>query len=125
MATDLWGEDCAPIICTEGMPAAAQRTLLTQLLEAGADLRFHGDYDWPGLQIANHVMRTWGATPWRYAAADYVAAAIDAPHTTRDLPDSAVIACWDAALAPAMRQHGLAIAEEALAASLLPDLQGR
>ncbi|WP_287049281.1 DUF2399 domain-containing protein [Mesorhizobium sp.] len=34
-------------------------------------------------------------------------------------------ASWDGVLAPAMRQHRVAIAEESLAASLLPDLDDR
>jgi hypothetical protein len=40
------------------------------------------------------------------------------------LTGSMVAAAWDAALAPAMQRHGLAIAEEAVAAALLPDLEG-
>jgi uncharacterized protein (TIGR02679 family) len=122
MAADRLGERCAPLVCTDGMPAAAQRSLLTQLSQSGARLKFHGDFDWPGLQIANHVVRTWGAVPWRYVAADYEAAAAAAPHAGRDLPDSAIVALWDAALAPAMRHHGLVIAEEAVAAALWVDL---
>lgn len=31
IATDHWGSDCAPLVCTDGMPAAAQRCLLSQL----------------------------------------------------------------------------------------------
>ena len=105
------------------MTAAAQRTLLTQLAQAGARLRYHGDFDWPGIQIANHVMRTWEAHPWRFGAQDTEAAAASAAHTRRDLADAGVIASWDAALAPAMLRHGQSIAEEAVAASLLGDLR--
>ena len=105
------------------MPAAAQRTLLTQLAQSGARLRYHGDFDWPGVQIGNHVMRAWNAQPWAFAAADYEAAAASAPHTRRDLADAGVVASWDAALASSMHRHGLAIAEEAVAAGLLEDLQ--
>ncbi len=123
IAADHLGEQCAPLVCTEGMPAAAQRTLLTQLVQAGACLKYHGDFDWPGVQIGNHVMRTWDAQPWRFAAPDYEAAAASAPHERRDLADVCVVASWDAALAPAMQRHGLTIAEEAVAASLLEDLR--
>jgi len=38
------------------MLAAAQRTLLMQLRRAGATLRYHGDFDWPGIAIGNVVM---------------------------------------------------------------------
>ena len=123
IAADRLGVSCAPLICTEGMPAAAQRTLLTQLAQAGARLHYHGDYDWPGLQIANHVMLAWGAQPWRFGALDYEAAALSASHARHALADSCIVASWDAALAPAMRRHGLAIAEEAIATSLLEDLR--
>lgn len=67
--------------------------------------------------------RARGVQPWRFNLGDYSAAFIDAPHTQRDLAGDPVAASWDAALAPAMQRHGLAIAEEALAASLLADLQ--
>ena len=123
IAADRLGVRCASLICTDGMPAAAQRTLLTQLAQAGACLRYHGDFDWPGIQIANHVMCTWGAHPWRFGALDYEAAEASTSHTRRDLADACVVASWDAALAPAMQRHGRAIAEEAVAASLLGDLR--
>jgi uncharacterized protein (TIGR02679 family) len=123
IAADVLGLHCAPLVCTDGMPAAAQRTLLTQLTQAGARLAYHGDFDWPGLQIANQVIRTWNASPWRLSAEDYAAAAAGAPHPERDLADTPVVACWDDALTSSMCKHGLAIAEEAVVASLLADLQ--
>ena len=123
IAADRLGLECAALVCTDGMPAAAQRTLLTQLAQAGARLRYHGDFDWPGLLIANHVMSAWEAHPWRFSALDYEIAASSAPHTRRDLTDTFVAASWDAALAPAMQRLGLAIAEEAVAAPLLGDLR--
>ncbi len=123
IAADRLGVRCAPLVSTDGMPAAAQRTLLSQLAQAGARLRSHGDFDWPGVQIANHVMCTWGAHPWRFGALDYEAAAVGAPHARRDLVDSGIVASWDASLAPAMQRLGLAIAEEAVAAPLLGDLR--
>src|SRR6185312_7691350 len=59
IAADRLGASCAPLVCTDGMPAAAQRILLDQLAAAGARLCYHGDYDWPGIGIGNFVMRTW------------------------------------------------------------------
>ncbi|MCY7316445.1 MAG: DUF2399 domain-containing protein [Rubrivivax sp.] len=123
IAADWLGVRCAALVCTDGMPAAAQRTLLTQLAQAGARLRHHGDVYWPGVQIANHVIATWGATPWRSGAPDYDAATASAPHTRHDLSGACVIASWDAALAPAMQRYGLAVAEEAVAAALLENLR--
>lgn len=122
MAADRLGTACGPLICTDGMPAAAQRTLLAQLTAAGAALSHHGDYDWPGIHIANVIMRRFGASPWRFGVADYLAALEHTPPRPRDLPELAVEAIWDAQLRAAMQEHGLAIAEEAVADALLADL---
>lgn len=123
IAADRLGTGCAPLVCTDGMPAAAQRTLLDQLAKAGARLYYHGDFDWPGLQIANHVLRRWQAQPWRMSTQDYETAVQTAPHTQRDLLASDLTAIWDPLLAASMRRHGLAIAEEAVADRLIEDLR--
>lgn len=123
IAADRLGDRCAPLACTDGMPAAAQRALLAQLASAGARLRYHGDFDWAGVRIANQVMRAFDAKQWRLGADDYEAAASAAPHARRNLGNAAVAASWDAALAPAMLRRGFAIAEEAVAATLIDDLR--
>ncbi len=123
IAADVLGEHCSPLICTDGMPAAAQRTLMAQLVSAGAELRYHGDFDGPGLQIANHVLRVHGASPWRFRCADYESALADVSHARGSLPDFTVEASWDLELAPTMRRHGGAVAEEAVIDLLLQDLQ--
>ncbi|GLR45991.1 hypothetical protein GCM10007880_65090 [Mesorhizobium amorphae] len=125
IAADRWGADCAPLVCTDGMPAAAQRCLLSQLAQAGAKLRYHGDFDWPGLRIGNHVMREHGAKPWRFGAIDYLAAVQTAPKPAHALAGNPVDASWDGALTLVMQEQRVAIAEEALAASLLQDLHDR
>lgn len=123
IAADRLGTSCGPLVCTEGMPAAAQRVLLTQLAQAGASLKYHGDFDWAGLQIANHVIRTYGARAWRFGRDEYTIAVKDAPHVSRDLGEPAVVASWDATLTASMEFHGLAIPEEAVVAALLIDLE--
>jgi uncharacterized protein (TIGR02679 family) len=122
IAAERLGTRCAPLVCTDGMPAAAQRTLLQQLVRSGARLRCHADFDWAGVRIANHLLRDAGATAWRMGAADYEAAASTAGAARHALAGAEAEAVWDAQLAPAMRRHGLAIAEEAVADSLLDDL---
>lgn len=122
IAAERLGTRCAPLVCTDGMPAAAQRTLLQQLLRSGARLRCHADFDWAGVRIANHLLRHAGAAAWRMGAADYDAAARAARSARHALAGSDADAVWDAQLAPVMRWHGLAIAEEAVADSLLDDL---
>ncbi len=49
------------MVYTDGMPAAAQRKLLTQLRQAGARLLYNGDFDWPVLHIGDAAMRNFGA----------------------------------------------------------------
>lgn len=123
IAADRLGIGCAPLACTDGMPAAAQRTLLVQLANAGARLRYHGDFDWAGVRIANQVMREFDAKPWQLRTHEYEAAASAAPHSQRNLEGTAVAASWDDALAPAMLRRGVAVAEEAIVGSLLEDLR--
>lgn len=122
IAADALGTRCAPLVCTEGMPAAAQRTLLAQLQRAGAALRYHGDFDWPGIAIANRVLRDHGATPWRMQAADYTAALASHCGLAAPLAGAAVTPQWSPALGAAMQQAGQALAEEAIADTLLADL---
>ena len=62
-----------PIVSTNGSPSSTVLLLLSQLLEAGADLRYHGDFDTPGLAICERMMRL-GLAPWRMNTADYRAA---------------------------------------------------
>jgi uncharacterized protein (TIGR02679 family) len=123
IAADHWGAGCEPLVCTDGMPAAAQRCLLSQLANSQAQLCYHGDFDWPGVTIGNHVMREHGAQSWRFDASDYEAAAEGVSDMRHILVGKAVRAIWDDGLMTAMQRHGLSIAEEALAASLLKDLR--
>ena len=74
IAADRLEADCAPLICTNGMPAAAQQTFLRQLVACGANLAYHGDFDWAGIRIGNFVMRELQASAWRFSAQDYEAA---------------------------------------------------
>jgi uncharacterized protein (TIGR02679 family) len=122
IAADKLGANCAPMVCTDGMPAAAQRVMLQQLAAAGGRLRYHGDYDWPGVRIGNYVIREYGALPWRFDANEYLTAVARAPRPGLALAGSEVEASWDEGLAAAMRVHQLAIAEESLADELLQDL---
>ena len=124
IAADRLGRRSAALVCTDGMPAAAQRVLLLQLVAAGARLRCHGDFDWPGLRIANQVRAVCGGglqwQPWRFSAADYRQAC--QAGAGRPLVGIRSQADWDSSLADAMASAGQAIDEEALAEGLLGDL---
>jgi uncharacterized protein (TIGR02679 family) len=109
-----------PLACFSGNPASAGWLLLQGLLEAGADVRYHGDFDWQGMAIAGRVMAA-GAAPWRLSAADYDDAIATLQAESRlALTGSPVATPWDIALAARMREVGLALHE----ASLLPALLG-
>jgi uncharacterized protein (TIGR02679 family) len=120
IAADRLGPTCAPLICTDGMPSAAQQTLLAQLAAGGAKLRYHGDFDWAGLVIGNFVMREFGAGPWRFETADYVAATADHRIALRD--NKPVAARWDDRLADAMSERRVVVHEEGVVETLLIDL---
>lgn len=119
---DRLGAQSPPLVCTDGMPAAAQRTLLDQLRHAGARLHYHGDFDWPGIRIANHVLSRWHAQPWRMQADDYERAVRQAAPSSPRLQGEGPTPCWDPHLQRAMQHHRLAIAEEAVAEELIRDL---
>jgi uncharacterized protein (TIGR02679 family) len=67
------GSGSAPLLCTEGRPSTAFHQLADVVVSGGGELRYHGDFDWPGLAIASAVMRRHGARPWRMSADDYMA----------------------------------------------------
>ena len=123
IAADRLGAACAPLVCTDGMPAAAQRVLLKQLSDAGAQLLYHGDFDWAGIHIANNVMKLCNARSWRFGSEDYLHALKSLAPKERDLEETRIAASWDSDLVESMRLNEIAIAEEALVAQLLGDLQ--
>ena len=84
-------------------------------------LRYHGDFDWPGVTIANNVIARFGARPWRLDARAYRQAAEGGGHALRGAP---VTARWDPTLTQAMRSLGVKVEEERVLADLLADLTG-
>jgi uncharacterized protein (TIGR02679 family) len=64
-----------PVICSSGSPNLVVMDLLQALAGAGATLRYHGDFDWPGLAIANRLVQQVGAQTWLMDAAGYTEAA--------------------------------------------------
>ncbi|WDV56014.1 TIGR02679 family protein [Streptomyces coeruleorubidus] len=115
----------APLICTSGSATTVVLTLLDTLAASGCRFAYHGDFDWPGIALANRIMQRYGAGPWRMRAADYeYLATRTQAHGT---PQIALIgtpaeAVWDAELAPTMDALGIALHEEAALDLLLEDL---
>lgn len=115
----------APLICTSGSATTVVLTLLDALAAADCAFVYHGDFDWPGIALANRVMERYGAEPWRMTAGDYEYLATRAElQGTPSLPLSGmpVEATWDAELTPAMQSLGIALHEEVALDLLLDDL---
>jgi uncharacterized protein (TIGR02679 family) len=102
------------VVCTSGQPALVVLDVLHAL--RGAVLRYHGDFDWPGIAIANRLVAEAGVQPWLMGSAEYGAALATA---RLPLSGEAVEPVWDAELGAAMRQHGVAVHEEAVLEELL------
>ena len=101
-------------VCTSGQPALVVLDVLHAL--AGARLRYHGDFDWPGIAIANRLVAEVGVVPWRMGADQYLAA-LHGPRVP--LLGTPVEPVWDRELGAAMRHHGVAVHEEAVLDDLL------
>jgi uncharacterized protein (TIGR02679 family) len=122
-AADRWGAQALPLVCLGGYPNQAGLRLLTRLAHQGADLLYHGDFDWAGLQIANHLLKTIPIHPWRFTAADY-RRALETEAERPALGDRPVAAQWDPDLAAAMADADLVVEEETVLEELLGDLEG-
>ncbi len=120
VAADRLGRRSPPLVCLAGQPDTAALVLLRSLVESGAELSYHGDFDWGGLRIGNVLYRSMPFRPWRFTAADYLAAARGAEHG--DLAGGPVDAEWDRELRGAMEEKGVAVEEEAVIGNLLDDL---
>ena len=109
------------VVALNGNPSAAVRLLLDQLLAAGASLRYHGDFDAPGLAICGRMQRL-GLRPWRMDTADY-RSAVDAaaadgvvlPVEDRPVPPTP----WDPQLRAELATRALIVHEERLIDTLL------
>jgi len=112
------GRQSPPLVCIEGQPRTATRLLLSRLQTASVRLLYHGDFDWPGVQIANTVISRHNAEAWRMSAPDYRSAAV---HSLA-LAGLPVAATWDNELMPAMLQLGRAVHEEQVIEILIGDL---
>lgn len=121
LAADRFAPRCPPLVSTHGQPRAAAMVLLRSLAAAGVRLRHHGDFDWPGLAIANLLHRRLPIEAWQFDASAYNAAAGAQPHTTT-LSGKPVVASWDPELTDAMRKTGRQIEEELVASALLDGL---
>jgi uncharacterized protein (TIGR02679 family) len=73
------------VVSLNGNPAGAARLLVEQLLDCGAELLYHGDFDAAGLRICARMHRL-GLTPWRMDGGSYLQALDDARKAGTTLP---------------------------------------
>ena len=108
--------DTVAVVCTSGNPGLVTVEVLRRLRRGGASLRYHGDFDWPGIAIANRMVQQVGARPWLMTAADYTAGTV---RTGLVLAGALVLPSWDAELGPTMVERGVAVHEEVVLDTIL------
>lgn len=121
-AADELGPDCPPLVCVNGQPSIATRTLLDAFHRDGADVTYHGDFDWGGIRIANllHARLHW--RPWRFDTAAY-RSMIHSGRIGGPLTGEPVDAAWDPHLREALELDGHRVEEELTLPTLLDDLR--
>ncbi|MET8112724.1 TIGR02679 family protein [Streptomyces prasinus] len=115
----------APLVCTSGSATTVVLTLLDALAEAGCTFAYHGDFDWPGIALANRITQRYEAEPWRMRAPDYEYLATRTQQRgTPQIPLTGppTEAAWDPELTPTMTAVGISLHEEAALDLLLEDL---
>lgn len=119
-AAEQLGPRCRPLICTEGRPGMAFWRMTSALGAAGTRFAVRADFDGPGLSIVDEILRRTAASPWRFDATTYAAAAerTDRALSARPLGDTP----WDPELGRAMAERRRFVEEEELITSLLADL---
>lgn len=119
-AAERLGRRAAPLVCLGGVPSTAGLRLLAVLRAGGAELRYHGDFDWDGLRIANGLVDR-GVRSWRYRATDYIAA-VSRTLVREPLGPGRVGSHLDERLAVAMSVADARIYEEQVLDELVADL---
>jgi uncharacterized protein (TIGR02679 family) len=116
------GHSCPPLVCVDGEIKTAGRVLLRALQDGGSKLFYHGDFDWPGIAIANRIFREFSALPWRF---DDEAYAETADLRCKPLTGIVLPTPWSPRLSQMMELSGRACDEELVSDALLADLELR
>lgn len=104
----------AAMLCTNGNATVAPTEAIAALRSGGALLRYHGDFDVPGLAMTKRA-HDMGCTPFLMSERDYrTALAVAAAHGVTLPQDSAAAppTPWDPALAEVFAAHRLIVHEE-------------
>lgn len=118
-AANALGERCPPLVCVDGRATTPSLLLLRQLRQDGAVIRYQGDADWPGIEIASDLRRHVDLQPWRLTSEE-LPRLIERPGPP--LAGSLVTTPWDPKLADALARRGRALHEETVLDLLLTDL---
>jgi uncharacterized protein (TIGR02679 family) len=119
-ATEL-AHRCPPLICTQGWPSTAFHRLARAVASGGGSLRYHGDFDRPGIEMTAKLLERYPCRPWRMTAQDYLTGLVAEGNPVK-LNGDPIATPWDPALAEAMGDHQYAVYEETLADVLIADL---
>jgi uncharacterized protein (TIGR02679 family) len=106
------------VVCISGRPNLVTQDVLVLCAQSGRRLLYHGDFDWPGIAIAEQVVELCGAEPWLMTSDDYLAAPGSLPLGFGDDDPS-----WDPELGAAMRDRGVVVHEEAVLDQILKSLE--
>ncbi|WP_020496940.1 TIGR02679 family protein [Sciscionella marina] len=106
------------VVCTSGEPNLVTLDVLRTLRDSRAEMRYHGDFDWPGIAITNRLIHALGVCPWRMSATDYRQAVQNLPDQL-ELTGAPVIPDWEAELGRAMVELGTAVHEESVLETLI------
>ena len=114
------------VVATNGNPTTAVTALLGQLLDAGASIWYHGDFDAAGIAICRR-MHQLGCKPWMMDASNYENAIslasrnrVHLEHDTRGCGPTP----WDPRLESAFEDHRLIVHEEFVLDSVLDEFSG-
>ena len=109
------------LVSANGSPSAATQLLVHQLVESGAGVLYHGDFDAAGLTLCARMVDL-GVTPWRMTAEHYLSALHAADADDVDLPldlSTPPPTPWDPALGEAFAIERRVVHEERLLAELI------
>jgi uncharacterized protein (TIGR02679 family) len=111
------------LVCTDGQLTTSGHLLLRKFQSGKMQMQAHGDFDWPGLRMVQHLRAKYQVNLWRFGAQDYGhALQVSRASDRLSLQGQACATPWDPELREAMLTQQVAIHEEALAEQLLPDL---
>jgi len=111
------------IVCLQGNPTVVTLEFLARLADAGCTITYRGDFDWPGIAIANRLIATIHCQTWLYDNQTYRRALGQSQNGDHlGLTGNPVEASWDPELTSAMVAAGVAVHEEALLDHLVASL---